>query len=177
MEKNKLEEVLLNSLAMEEKGHKFYSEAAQKSESDITKKTFEFLADAELAHIDNIKKFYDVFREKGEFPPIAMDDVTMHKRLNDLQIFSQSTGSLKEKIRQSDNYKKALEFAMDFENIGYKYYENILKGAKDGKLTALLNFLLKEESRHHDLLSGAYSYVTDSDNWLMYEEDSFPQGG
>jgi rubrerythrin len=174
MDSRKLLETLNKALEMEEKGYKFYKDAAKKSQNDMTRKTFDFLADNETLHIEVIKNFYNTLK-KGKSPLIELKDVKS-KRLEDLDIFSKSISALNEKVKAVDDDKKAYEFAMEFENSGYKYYENTLKEVKDEELINLLKFLLKEESKHYDLLMNAYTYLTDSHNWFMYEEGSFPQG-
>jgi len=65
---------------------------------------------------------------------------------------------------------------MDFENKGYKHYEKMLKRAKDANLIKLLKFLLEEEANHYESIKKTYEYLTDSANWFMFEEGSFPQG-
>jgi len=65
---------------------------------------------------------------------------------------------------------------LEFENKGYRYYEEMLKSSDDENLTKLLKFLIEEEKRHYDLIFRIHQYLTDSYNWNMYEEGSFPQG-
>jgi len=127
-------------------------------------------------HIENIKNFYNTFKEKGVFPFLDSSGFK-DKRSEELNLFSNSIKELNEKIKPSDDDKKACEFAMEFENSGYKHYENMLKDAKDKNLEKLLKFLLEEESGHYEAISDLYTYLTDSHNWFMYEEGSFPQGG
>ena len=171
-----LMETLGKALEMEEKGQKFYAEQVQKVKNEVTKKTFTFLADNEKLHIENIKNFCNTLREKGELPDVDLESVK-DKRTKDLNIFSKTIKEFDEKINPSDDDKKACEFAMEFENSGYKYYESMLENAKDESLVKLLKFLLQEESRHYDGIQELYTYLTDSHNWFMYEEGSFPQGG
>ncbi|MFH1593152.1 MAG: ferritin family protein [Candidatus Omnitrophota bacterium] len=175
MEKKTLAIALQDALSMEEKGHKFYMEAAQRGQNDVARKTFDFLARNELFHIESIKKFSNAINEKSELPSVLPDDTEI-ARSEEFKIFSTGISELNEKIKPNDDDKQALEFAMDFENSGYKYYENMLKDAQEKNLKELLKFLLSEESKHHELLMNLYSYVTDSQNWFMYEEGSFPQG-
>lgn len=170
-----LEQALHKAIKMEEKGYSFYKEASEKSTSNITKKTFGFLAESETFHIENIKKFYNILKEKGKLPKVNLED-PRQKRTEDSTIFSKSVSELKEKIKKDDDDKKACEFAMQFEKDGYNYYENMLKETQNKNLIALLNFLLEEEKRHYDLIMSMYTYITDSHNWFMYEEGSFPQG-
>ena len=118
----------------------------------------------------------NTFKERGVFPFLDSSG-SKDKRGEELNLFSKSIKELNEKIKPSDDDKKACEFAMEFENSGYKYYENMLKDAKDKNLEKLLKFLLEEESGHYEAISDLYTYLTDSHNWFMYEEGSFPQGG
>ena len=60
---------------MEEKGYKFYKQASKKSENNITRRTFDFLADQEILHIENIKDFYKELKGKGKFPSITLNDI------------------------------------------------------------------------------------------------------
>lgn len=176
MDNTALLKALKDALEMEEKGYKFYKDTANTCKNKITKKTFSFLADNELLHIENIKQFYNTMEEKGAFPDADLDRVK-DKRLKDLSIFSKSIEELKEKIEKSDDDIKACLFAMEFEKNGYHYYENMLKDAKDGNLVKLLNFLLDEEDGHYESIMKLHEYLSDSQNWFMYEEGSFPQGG
>ena len=176
MDNNALKDTLKKALEMEEKGEAFYKGIVQKVENDATKKMFEFLAKNELLHIESIKSFYALLVKNGDFPELNMNKL-MADRKKDLSIFAKSITELKDKIKKSDADKEACEFAMDFENSGYKYYESMRKDAKDEKLVKLLDFLLKEEKTHYESIMNLHAYITDSANWYMYEEESFPQGG
>ncbi len=176
MESDRLKEALKKALEMEEKGHCFYSDSSRKIENDITKKTFEFLANNELLHIKSIKDFYETLVKSGGFPKLNIDKVR-DKRAEELSIFSKNIDELKEKIKPSDSDREACEFAIDFENAGYAYYENMLKEAKEESLKRLLEFLLEEEKKHCEAMMTLHSFIADSSNWYMYEEESFPQGG
>ena len=151
------------------------AEAGKNSKNDAAKKTFDFLAENETFHIKTINEFISAMKEKGGIASVKWESAKA-KREDELSIFSQSVAALKGKIKQNEDEKKAYEFAMEFENSGYKYYENMLKDSKDENLSEFLKFLLKEESKHYDLLSNTYVYLTDSKNWYMFEEGSFPQG-
>jgi len=175
MENKSLLNALHKALVMEERGYNFYMEASRKSENSITKSTFKYLADNEMLHIDQIKKFYDNLSGNKGLPPLRIEDVKA-EREQDAKIFTSQIRDLKEKIKKSDSDKEACEFAMNLENDGYKYYEEMLKGAEDENLAALLKFLLREETGHYEGIKGLYTYITDPENWFMYDEKSFPQG-
>lgn len=175
MENVALIDTLKKALEMEEKGFGFYTDIVKKVENDATKKMFEFLAKNELLHIESIKSFYSSLSKYGDFPELNLDEF-MTDRKKDLTIFARSIAELKGKIKKSDADKEACEFAMDFENSGYRYYEAMRKDTKDEKLVKLLDFLLREEKAHYDNIEKLHTYITDSANWYMYEEESFPQG-
>ena len=170
-----LKDTLKKALEMEEKGFGFYKDIVKNVENDATKKMFEFLAKNELLHIESIKGFYDSLAKSGDLPELNLTEV-MDGRKKELSIFASSISDLKGKIKKSDADKEACEFAMDFENSGYRYYEAMRKEAKDEKLVKLLDFLLGEEKAHYDSIEKLHTYITDSANWYMYEEESFPQG-
>lgn len=171
-----LKDILKKALEMEEKGFGFYKDIVRKVENNVTKKMFEFLGKNELLHIESIKGFYDSLVKKGDFPELNLDK-PMAGRKKDLFIFARSIAELKDKVKKSDADKEACEFAMEFENSGYKYYEAMRREAKDEKLMKLLDFLLEEEKVHYNSIMKLHTYITDSANWYMYEEGSFPQGG
>ncbi|MBU1062069.1 MAG: ferritin family protein [Candidatus Omnitrophica bacterium] len=174
MEK-KLQDLLKEAIEMEEKGYKFYQEASKKAKDEVVRKTFDFLANNEILHIESIKELYNTLKDKGELPQIELED-KKRQRMKDLSIFSKGIKELSEKIKPDDDDIKTCEFAMEFENNGYKYYEKMLKEAKDENLIKLLKFLLQEEKEHYESIMNLHTYITDSANWYMYEEGSFPQG-
>lgn len=171
-----VKDMLKKALDMEEKGYKFYIDSAKKAEDSVTKKTFEFLAKNEIEHVKIIKMFYEGMAKAGAFPDLAADNARDNAS-EDITIFARNIKELKEKIKPGESDREALEFAMEFENSGYSYYQEFLKESKDKNLTKLLSFLLKEEDRHCKALLDIHTYITDSANWYMYEEGSFPQGG
>ena len=175
MEKEKLEGLLKEALNMEKKGYDFYRDISKKAKNEVTKKTFSFLADQEMLHVEEINNFYNAHKEKGEFPSLVLAGFD-ESRTEALDIFSKSIKELSEKIDSSDDDKKACEFAMEFEKNGYKYYEDMFKTTQDENLKQLLQFLLNEENKHYETISDLHTYISDSQNWFMYEEGSFPQG-
>jgi rubrerythrin len=174
LEKN-FRDMLISSLEMEEKGYDFYQAQAAKSKNNIAKDMFSFLANNELYHIENIKIFYDALKQ-GSAPAISDLQSQQGKRIKELDIFSRGIDELDGKISPDDDDKKACEFAMRFEKDGYDYYKNMLEKAETQEAKDLMTFLLEEESRHYEIIEKMYNYLTDSANWFMYEEGSFPQG-
>jgi rubrerythrin len=167
--------MLVTALEMEEKGYEFYGTQSAKAKNKIAKDMFSFLADNELYHIESIKKFYEGV--KGGKDNIELDlSSEKQKRIKALDVFSNSINELSAKISPDDTDKKACEFAMEFEKSGYDYYKNMLFEAKGEQAKKFLEFLLDEEKRHYEIIEKTYNYLTDSANWFMYEEGSFPQG-
>ena len=175
MGNEQLIDALATALAMEEKGNRFYLDVSNKSKNNITKKTFAYLADNELLHIDSIKIFHNSLIEKGISPELDLE-ATRQKRLGEATLFSNSVKDLKKQAAESKDDVKACEFAMQLEKDGYNYYKDMLWSSQDKNLSSLLEFLIQEEDRHYQCIMDLHTFITDSQNWNMYEENSFPQG-
>jgi rubrerythrin len=167
--------MLLSALEMEERGYEFYKVESAKAKNKIAKDMFLFLADNELFHIESIKNFYERIKEGKDNSKLDLS-FEKQKRIKALDIFSKGIDELNDKISPDDTDKKACEFAMEFEKNGYDYYKNMLSEAEGGQAKRFLEFLLDEEKQHYEILEKTYNYLTDSANWFMYEEGSFPQG-
>ena len=174
MEKD-LKEMLSKAVEMEKKGHNFYKEKAEQTKNELTKKTFSFLADKEILHIENIQKFIDQYSQNGKFPSFDIDS-EIEKRKEEIRLFEKTLNKWNQKVKSDSSDKEALEFALDLEKQGYNFYKDILEEANDENLKKFLQFLMEEENEHYEEFMKVYEYLTDSSNWYMYEEDSFPQG-
>jgi len=172
MEKHTLLETLNKALAMEEKGYKLYKDVSKKSINSATKRTFDFLANSEILHIERIRKFCNELKEKGELHLVKFADVKNNQN-EDLDMFSRSISSLKEKVKPDGSEKKAYRFAKELESNARRYYKNMLKETKDKNLVRLLKFLIEEETKHYALVTNMYTYVSDPYNWFMQEKHPF----
>jgi len=170
-----INDLLVQALGMEEKGHAFYLEQGIQATNKIVRETFKHLADGELTHIDNIKKYVDELKDNKKLHALKLSNIKKNRKIKDA-IFSSKITDYKNKIRNVDDDKKACEFAMEFEKAGYAHYENMLNRAEDKNLKDFLKFLLEEESEHYNKIMQMHSFISDSKNWYMNEEGSFPQG-
>ena len=59
MDRSEMEKVLKESLALEQKGYKWYSEGAEKITNSLGRRMLKRLADDELTHIKRIKEIYE----------------------------------------------------------------------------------------------------------------------
>jgi rubrerythrin len=57
MDKSELEKVLKESLDLEQKGYKWYTEGSEKITNSLGRRMLKRLADDELMHIKRIKKY------------------------------------------------------------------------------------------------------------------------
>lgn len=169
---NKVMELLNTAITMEKNGYDFYKKTEENSKNSITSKLFGSLAEQELLHIEYIKKFYDTLTSGEQLPSI---DMVKAKR-DESKIFDVDIATLKEKVKNQEDEAKAYEFALDLEKKGYGFYEKLLTEVIDPNLKLFIEFLVKEEKLHYALIEKAYGYVTDTQNWFMYEEGGFPQG-
>jgi rubrerythrin len=158
----------------EKKIRSFYLKHADKMKNDLAKKTFVFLADEELKHIDAIEAFNKSIHD-GEEPMI--DAGTEDEAVNRVkEFFSQGIEEVAKKARASENELKVYELGLGMEQTGYNFYKQSSDKAEHPNVKKLFEFLLKEENGHYALLSNAINYLKNPEEFFQGEESWFFEG-
>jgi len=159
----------------EKKIRSFYLKHSEKIKNNLAKKTFVFLADEELKHIDAIKAFNKSIHD-GEEPMI--DSGTEDEAINRVkEFFSKGMEEAAKKARASENELKIYELGLQMEQNGYDFYKQASEKAEHPNVKNLFEFLLKEENGHYALLSNAISYFKNPDEYFESQEGWFFEGG
>lgn len=163
------------AIEMELKIRKFYLENAEKMENDIAKKTFIFLADEELKHIDAIKAFNRSIhnREQPEVKEETEDEAVNKSK----EFFARSVRKGADRVKASDADIKVYELGLKTEQEGYDFYKQAAEQAKNPNVKKLFEFLMKEENAHYSLLSNALNYLKSPDEFFQDQEGWFFEGG
>jgi len=170
------DDILALKLAIEyeKKIRAFYLEHAEKLKSELAKKTFIFLADEELKHIEAIKAFNKSIHD-GEEPMI--DAGTEDEAINRAkEFFSKGMEEQAEKAKASANELKVYELGLEMEQNGYDFYKKSSEKAEHANVKKLFDFLVKEENGHYALLSNAINYFKHPDEYFQDEESWFFEG-
>ncbi|KYK26631.1 hypothetical protein AYK26_07345 [Euryarchaeota archaeon SM23-78] len=171
--KNELEALQL-AIKTELEIRKFYLDNAEKMKNELAKKTFIFLADEELRHIDAIHAFNKSIKE-GTEPEI--DAGTEDEAINrGKEFFATSMKAITEKTIASEDDIKVYEMGLQMEQNGYNFYQKAANKAKHPNVKKLFEFLMKEENAHYALISNAINYLKSPDDFFQDQESWFFEG-
>lgn len=151
----------------EVKGREMYMEFARRAKNPVTKKTFEYLAEEELKHIDKIKELTES-NKAPEMETISYDQVKT--------LFEQSVRHFEKQVKPGSDDLEAHKVAMDLERKSVELYERLSKAAEDGKVKEFFGKLAGEEKLHFDLIQKAFNFISDPEGWYAGEEGRVMEG-
>ncbi|MBW2990634.1 ferritin family protein [Candidatus Woesearchaeota archaeon] len=153
---------------------KFYLDNADKMKNELAKKTFMFLADEELRHVDAIHAFNKSIKE-GTQPVI--DAGTEDEAINrGKEFFSTSMKAVAEKTIAGEDDIAVYELGLQMEQNGYNFYKKAFDKAEHQNVKKLFEFLMKEENAHYALISNAINYLKSPDDFFQDQESWFFEG-
>ncbi len=166
-----LKKAFQTALEFEQKGHSIYEETSNKTKNSIVAKTFRYLADQELIHIEQIKE-YIAQLDNGINIELKGDDLQKTK-----QFFTMTVQEFKEKTELSDDDIKAHDAALDLEQSAYNFYKEQYDQADNNELKAFFQWLMDQENAHYGLVKRAYDYIKDPVSFYSEEEAWSVDGG
>ena len=159
MDKKELEQILKESLAIEEKGYKWYSEGAEKIKNSLGRRMLKRLADDELTHMKKIKAIYESVT-KDKLDEVQVD--TPHIAVFD-EIFKRMKGQVDEAVEEMTEVgvddEEIINVALELESHSKFYYEDAAKKADDRVVKEFYELLAKEETAHYDVLQKTNQYL------------------
>ena len=152
------------AMKMEEKGRKYYEEAAAKTKNPVGRDIWKLLAGYEVEHMSRIREIYSSLqndkhwkKEQADFEPAA----DLSGMLRDL------AARQAQHIRADTGDMEALQVGMDFESASVKFYEEHLSGAADDMEKKFLKAMVSEERVHLRLLADMKLYYMDPESWFQ----------
>jgi len=91
-------------------------------------------------------------------------------------VFSELKEQMMSRISASSDEMEAVKVALDFEAKGYEFYRKAAADATDDKEKKLLSVLADEEQEHYAILQNTHSFLKDTGNWFMWEEQGILEG-
>ncbi|MBU7013457.1 MAG: ferritin family protein [Theionarchaea archaeon] len=141
------EHILGTALELEDKGFRFYSEAARKTENETGRKMFAQLAKEEQEHIESLReKFSTLYPERA------------HK---DIPVFETEVSKYSGEV-------EALKIGRDMEKESIAFYSEWAKGDLQPLFASLIEF----EKKHLEVLEAELDYVLRTGYWFDYFESS-----
>ena len=166
------EEAVRMAIENEEKGRKMYLDFTENAKNGITKKTFEFLANEELRHIEKIKEIAEAIKNEGAGVP-DLEPTNLEKMK---EIFGISVKEFGKDITPGSDDIKAHEMGMGFEKKSYEFYEKLANEATNHELRDFFDSLRAEERDHYKFIEKAYNYIKDPSAFFSEEEGWLLEG-
>lgn len=143
----------------------FYRQAAEKTEDPEAKMTFQSIADEEQRQIEAL----------GPMPKAGGAEGRIIGRM--ISSLERSEGSLLKKISPETDEVGALKIAMEMEKESIRLYKDLLPRMEGPVQKSLVDQLLKEEQQRYSTIENTCLFLTSSDNWFLWDEQSCADGG
>jgi len=144
-------EVLQAAMEVEKGGQQFYTEMADRAETNSVRKLFSQLALDEVQHLQTLKELIPQF-EAGMFWEDEELIIPYLKRFKAQNIFP-SRERLETVLRQKNADILALDLAIEAENKFAAYFKFAAEQARSAEGRETFHWLAKEEERHAAILS------------------------
>ena len=156
-------------MQLERDGRVFYLDAAEKAQSELTRKMFASLADDELKHIEWIEKMLPDIDTAGEA------NRNLYQRLS--HIFADVPEAKLRQIATSEDDIGAINTAIGIEKKAVAAYEKWQADADGDDVKKLCNVLAGVERFHVQVLTNTLEYFEHTPDWFMQEEGWNFEGG
>ena len=156
--------MLTTALEMEEKGKKYYDQAAETCQNELGREVWKMLAEYEVQHTEKIKEIYTGL-SKGQG---WSEEVASMAVVADLgSVFRKLAQEQKAHVRGDTKDMEAVGVGIEFEQAAIKFYEEQLPLAEDPVEKKFIKALAAEERGHLNLLTDMRFYYQDPEAWLM----------
>ena len=165
-----LKQALQTALDFEQKGHNLYEEVSNKTNNPIVSKTFRYLANQELFHIEEIREYIEKLNNgnKIELKGDTLEDTK--------KFFTLTTKEFKEKTELSDDDIKAHETALELEQSAYNFYKEQHDQTDKEETKEFLKWLMEQENAHYELIQKAQDFIKDPTGFYTDEEEWIVEG-
>ena len=161
--------MLKTALELEEKGQKYYQQAAETAKDELGRQIWKLLAGYEAEHI---KKIHEIYESLRSGKPWSEDLASMAEAEDLGRLFYKIAEKQKEHIRADTSELEALGVGVDFESASVRFYQDHLIQAEDPLEKKFIEAIAAEERGHLNLLTDMRFYYTDPEGWLMEKERS-----
>ena len=148
MESKTAIDILKEAILLEKRGKAFYSNVAEKSDSEAAKKIFEMMAEEEEEHIRFLSKQFVHYAKTNEF----LKNEKPVENPNEETVLRILSEDIKKQITAASFEAAAISAAMDFETRAVKIYSERAAESTDVNEKELYKMLADWEKTHHLLL-------------------------
>jgi len=152
---------------MEQEAVTFYRQCAEKTTNPIGKKMFLSIVEDEQYHFECALSM----KQDRQYTPSATTPLEDMKK-----IFDEHKQEMLEKVPSTTDELEALKVAMKMEEEAIAFYKKASTLAANAKEKHFFDCLIKDEEEHFHIFQNTYSFLDDSGNWFMWEEQGIVEG-
>ncbi len=156
-------DALSKALKLEQDGHAFYRQAAERVNDATCKQTFASLAEEEQVHEAMIARQMQALREEGgfvEIPGLAAGEFDLSRRL-----FPPTSTEVESRVSNMSTELEALQMALGVEVTSYDFYRQAAQRTEDAEGAAMYRWLAGAELTHFNLLMSNYEAINQHASW------------
>jgi rubrerythrin len=164
----KVLEPLRQGMINEIRGDKFYHEVAARTANAKAQAMFLSLAKDEQGHLHILQQQYAAITHGEDWMPVGAATAAGAPAPK-LNLFPD--GAAKGLLKPKATDEEALEMALAMEKRGYDLYKTAHDDVDDLTAKAMFEFLMKEESRHYQVLDQTLNYLKKKGFWYFQDEE------
>jgi rubrerythrin len=172
-ERIKALEVAMQNEARE---RQFYLKHGERTANPLGKKMFRSLADDEKEHMERIRDLHDRLKNQGRWPEDLPIEVKGTKIKDVLKTVLASMEEAPAPARDRDDIE-AVKLAIDFEEKGRAYYEDLEKKTDNPVEKDFFRFLASMEHDHLMSLKDSLEFFENPEGWYTAKERHTIDGG
>lgn len=162
-----LSKAIETAVKMETDAMRFYHEAAEKTKHPFARRMFQGFVRDEDRHLKMLKEILS---------GMDLKIVSLHPKAEIRTVFSELKEQMMERVSASTDEIEAVQVALDFETKGFAFYKQAAADAADERERALFSALANEEQEHYSILQNTYSFLKDTGDWFMWQEQGILEG-
>jgi rubrerythrin len=147
------------AIEMEIEGAAYYTKLANKAVNEGLKSIFTLLAADENKH----QAIFEAFQADASLPTDAL--ATSELQIKDILATFKS-----DRPKEEESQLQAYESALEIELKSIEFYSEYADTLKSGRESDILDFIIKEERRHYDLLDSIIEMVKRPQTWVENAE-------
>ncbi len=150
---------------LEEQGHKYYAEQAEKADNPLARSVLEALAAQEIEHRNKVLRLAE-----GHGLPRDYEDDGPDMEAAVREVFE--SFSAEEREGWTTENTQVYEHAMELERKSYNLYEELANSSSDEDEKAFFESLMREESMHLESIENVYYFLSSPGTWLSVDESN-----
>jgi rubrerythrin len=155
------------AIKMETDAISFYEEAANKTQHPFGREMFKGFVKDEKRHLVMLLCLF-----KG----MKITEEIVRPKETIKTVFSSLKTQMMERASAVQSEMDALRIALQMEKEGFHFYETAAANALSRQEKELFERLVLEENDHYTILNNTYTFLENTGQWYMYEEQGIIEG-